>query len=417
MSSSRVFCKINLSIIFILATIPYVMYAQRVNNPSFEGNIAEGVPPAFWRNCGGFLSTPDTQPGVWDVKLPAEDGNTYIGLVFRERDNGSYESVTQQLNYPFHKDSCYSFQISLAFDPNYESPNSRQPGILKIWAGNNLCTTEENLWNSPVIDHKEWKTYIVSFSPSATYSSITLQGYFAGATFYYGDILIDNIRNIQAYQKPKLFIGKDTTICDNQPYTIDASVANGPFIWQDGSSDSSFTVRESGTYWVQAYLNGCKTSDTINITIEEPFQVELGPDIYLLEGKQTTLSLNIRNVTYKWNNQSSSSSITITETGKFWVEVVRGECIQRDTINVFKFFIPNIITPNADHSNDVFQILDEANDSWHLEIYNRMGKQVYLDTDYRNTWDGGKLTNGVYFYMLKSNTNGRTYKGPLTVLR
>jgi hypothetical protein len=288
-------------LILLLSINPVLIHAQRIKNPSFEGSRDGNILP-FWENCGGPLSTPDIQPGNWGVVFPPDDGNTYLGLVFRIRDSGSFESVTQNLSYPFHKDSTYTFEISLAFDPDYEDPNSRQPGILKIWGGNSLCATSENLWNSPVIAHKGWQTYTVNFSPKETHSAITLQGYFASRPFYNRDILIDNIKNFQACPKPKPFIGKDIVICGNQEYTIDASAVSGPFLWQDGSSNNTLKVTKSGKYWVQAYINGCRTSDTINVTFKEPLSLDLGADIETCEGEQVTFSLNIPNANYKWNN-------------------------------------------------------------------------------------------------------------------
>ncbi|WP_162053517.1 gliding motility-associated C-terminal domain-containing protein [Pontibacter pamirensis] len=411
------------SLYFLIIALPFLSHAQRINNPSFEGRTSEGYTPELWENCGGPLSTPDTQPGVWGVSLPPDHGVNYLGLVFRQRNSGSFESVTQNLTYPFHQDSCYTFEISLAFDPDYEDVNSRQPGILKIWGGNGLCATTENLWNSPVIDHKDWRTYVVRFSPEESHTSITLQGYFSPNrySFYNGDILVDNIRNIKAHRKTKLSLGNDIRVCGSSEYTIDASFASGPFLWQDGTTNSTYKVTKSGKYWVQTYLNGCKTADTINVTIEKPIEVDLGPDIRLCEGEQTFLSLSIPTAKYKWSNNSTSSAIKVTESGKYWVEVTRGTCTVTDTINVTiqgcRFYVPNIITPNGDNLNDVFEVIDDLQDSWRLEIYNRSGILIFSDNNYKNTWDGNGSSSGIYFYYLKSNTSSKTYKGALTISR
>jgi len=64
--------------------------------------------------------------------------------------------------------------------------------------------------------------------------------------------------------------------------------------------------------------------------------------------------------------------------------------------------VPNVFTPNGDGFNDYFEI--KKLDSYmgnELVIYNRWGKQVYEASNYKNSWDGGNLNNGVYYYVLK----------------
>lgn len=63
--------------------------------------------------------------------------------------------------------------------------------------------------------------------------------------------------------------------------------------------------------------------------------------------------------------------------------------------------IPNVITPNGDGINDLFIIQNLM--SWDVKevtIFNRWGTMVYQSLDYQNDWDGGKLSDGVYFGVL-----------------
>jgi gliding motility-associated-like protein len=61
-------------------------------------------------------------------------------------------------------------------------------------------------------------------------------------------------------------------------------------------------------------------------------------------------------------------------------------------------FVPNFISPNGDGKNDVFEI--RADGQIELNIYNRWGRPVYMDKDYRNTWGSPEIASGVYFYEL-----------------
>lgn len=69
---------------------------------------------------------------------------------------------------------------------------------------------------------------------------------------------------------------------------------------------------------------------------------------------------------------------------------------------------PNIFTPNGDGVNDYFFIenLGQYPQS-RLEVYNRWGTLVYENNDYQNNWDGGDVSDGVYFYVLAPNGHTR----------
>lgn len=93
-----------------------------------------------------------------------------------------------------------------------------------------------------------------------------------------------------------------------------------------------------------------------------------------------------------------------------------------------KLKIPNIFTPNGDGVNDYFEIGygDEGKPINDLNVYflsnkltviNRWGRIVYVSNDYKNDWDGGKLPDGTYFYVLecKGKTKDYRYKGSVMI--
>ena len=107
------------------------------------------------------------------------------------------------------------------------------------------------------------------------------------------------------------------------------------------------------------------------------------------------------------------------------------DTIYAGSVMVFpvKLFIPNIFTPNGDGANQYFEItLDEANkditkpvnlyyERTDLTIINRQGRVVFQSSNYQNDWDGGKLPDGVYFYVLKcyGAISNDTYRGSVTI--
>jgi len=63
--------------------------------------------------------------------------------------------------------------------------------------------------------------------------------------------------------------------------------------------------------------------------------------------------------------------------------------------------IPNVMTPNGDNKNDLFVIKNLM--EWEykeLIIVNRWGQVVYYNYNYQNDWDGGSVSDGVYFGVL-----------------
>ncbi|MET3877784.1 gliding motility-associated-like protein/uncharacterized repeat protein (TIGR01451 family) [Chitinophaga sp. OAE865] len=86
----------------------------------------------------------------------------------------------------------------------------------------------------------------------------------------------------------------------------------------------------------------------------------------------------------------------------------------------YKFFIPNVFTPNGDGKNDKFTIvgIDRYPGSG-LIIYNRWGNEVYNSKSYNNEWDGRGLNEGTYYYLLQLKTPDgiKPYKGWIELLR
>jgi gliding motility-associated-like protein len=118
------------------------------------------------------------------------------------------------------------------------------------------------------------------------------------------------------------------------------------------------------------------------------------------------------------NNSSSSLNPNhlFSETGTYQITAsVDFECFSEtltqtitlvdcsDTISqVISFEFPNVITPNSDGTNDVFEIQNLPENTKVL-ILNRWGNIVFSSDNYQNNWDGkdtsGKeLVDGVYTY-------------------
>ncbi len=82
-------------------------------------------------------------------------------------------------------------------------------------------------------------------------------------------------------------------------------------------------------------------------------------------------------------------------------------------------FPPNVMTPNGDGLNDLFEIDGlELYANSKVEVYDRWGNVVFSSDNYKNDWDGGDLPEGTYYYILEVDDPQETvHRGILTILR
>ncbi len=63
----------------------------------------------------------------------------------------------------------------------------------------------------------------------------------------------------------------DTSFCQAAgSIVLDAQTLGATYSWQDGSTNSSFTVNSAGQFWVNVSLDWCETTDTVNVFLSNP---------------------------------------------------------------------------------------------------------------------------------------------------
>ncbi len=198
----------------------------------------------------------------------------------------------------------------------------------------------------------------------------------------------------------------------------------------DGIPDSIETI----TITID-FISGCG-GDTLYATIfiqsVDSIKVVKGEDYNICTPDETaTLKATATGgsgpLTFTWSNDAGvGDSVVVVplETTKYFVTVTDtcGNFAYSDSIEVVvqcDVIVPNIFTPNGDGFNDTFFVgnLDQYPGSG-IKIYNRWGRKVHDSDDYKNDWDGEKVAEGTYFYVLSvSDPEQGEKRGHVTILK
>lgn len=145
--------------------------------------------------------------------------------------------------------------------------------------------------------------------------------------------------NVQVFETDagNNILGNDTSICEPNSVSFNLT-QNGytGFLWQDGSQSPFYSTSASGQLIVQITdANQCVFSDSINITVGSIPSFSLGGTISSCAGDAISLNLPFPTADHTWSTGATGTSITISESGKYWLEVSRdGSCYYTDTVTV-----------------------------------------------------------------------------------
>lgn len=158
-----------------------------------------------------------------------------------------------------------------------------------------------------------------------------------------------------------------------------------------------------------------EASANINIYNSDAISLSLdayAPNIAICKDEEATITAYASGgdggFTYLWSNGGTDNVISVSpdSTKQYYVDVIDscGNRTATDTVTVYvvcDMDIPNVFTPNGDGLNDLFYIENlYMHPNSDLKIYSRWGRLVYESSNYDNSWDGGKVSGGTYYYIL-----------------
>lgn len=139
--------------------------------------------------------------------------------------------------------------------------------------------------------------------------------------------------NAIALPAPVAALGNDTTICSGASLPLSVAQAGATYTWSTGSTAPAITVTAAGIYSVLVDLAGCTATDAIAVQVFDAGALDLGPDLRLCPGESGTLTANIPGQ-YVWSSGATTSAISVTSAGTYWLQVSEAACVARDTVVV-----------------------------------------------------------------------------------
>lgn len=205
-----------------------------------------------------------------------------------------------------------------------------------VFLGNDTAICNGNsvslhsLFSYPTAVTYQWSTGATSAS-----INVTTSGTYWLKVTRSGCSTTDTI-NVTVLAVPLVNIGSDTAFCIGNSITLTSAQPSGyTYQWNTGSTASSIVVSSTGTYWLRV-TDVCSATDTIHITVSPPPVVELGPDTTSCNGLPISLSSSVvyTSPSYLWSTGATSSGISVTINGLYWLQVTQGGCSARDSIVV-----------------------------------------------------------------------------------
>lgn len=213
--------------------------------------------------------------------------------------------------------------------------------------------------------------------------------------------------------------------------------------WPGGSyAGTSFYAKDAGIYVVEAIgLNDCVSYDTLELS-HVTVTPDAGPDQTVLPGEVVQLAGSGGDTFYWYADRPvyfsdpynpNAQTKPTQDTTMYILEVMTDfGCFGTDTMMVIVFdpsiydvnisHVMNLISPNGDGMNDVFDLSEVVQaDSCDLIVFDRWGSIVFEQAQYITGWDGinqggADLPNGTYYYVLMCNDVAR-FRGAITVVR
>jgi gliding motility-associated-like protein len=173
------------------------------------------------------------------------------------------------------------------------------------------------------------------------YHIFSLPGLFTvSVTVYSGTSVVSSEIAVEIFPSPEICLGQDTLLCSGEHIILNPGSGFETYRWQDGSEETTYTVTETGLYWVEVSNGfGCLSRDSILVNFLPGPDIWLGNDSTMCIGDTIHICVDDDYLEYLWQDGSNEACYIAVETGTYWIKVTdENGCEAFDTINLI--FLP-----------------------------------------------------------------------------
>ncbi|MBS1656459.1 MAG: PKD domain-containing protein [Bacteroidetes bacterium] len=392
--------------------------------------------------------TPDGSTEFCDggnVMLNASSGdnNVYVWFMNDEEIAGatsdSYSATTSGTYYVVITDGngCKNASGEVAVTVNENPVASIDPAedvsfceggsqVYSANSGNGL--TYQWTWNGEPIDNATGMTY--EATATGTYAVIVTNSSGCSTTSSASSLTVN--ANPEANIDPN----GSTTLCAGESVELNANTGNElSYQWQmngediNGATGDAYAASEAGSYTVVVTNgSGCQsTSESIQIAVNPLPVVSLGNDTTVCDTSNFELNAGEGFVSYTWNTDEHTQTITPDSTDYYWVVVEDANgCMNVDTVHITVDIctgFQNIVSANSItiYPNPAFGLCTlsidmPGKDDIRVDLLNTLGQVVLpvyegqLPSNFTTEVDMKDLSKGVYYIRLLYHGQVQTKK-------
>jgi gliding motility-associated-like protein len=141
--------------------------------------------------------------------------------------------------------------------------------------------------------------------------------------------------NVLITGPPQPTLGSLVHFCSGHSLVLNAENPGCKYKWSTGDSTQQILISSPGVYSVEISNDCGSITDSVEVRIEYPIEnLDLGPDTIICLGQQLILDPGYSGVRRLWSNGIGLPTLTVNQTGLYWVDLFNSCGVFSDSIYV-----------------------------------------------------------------------------------